>query len=75
MASENISLGTVKNGGDTQVQSTFIHDDDNNFPQDGSQVEAKYMGTIADQHDMTVLGRTQVLRVRNAPVLIDQPPK
>ena len=75
MASENISLGTVKNGGDTQVQGTFIRADDDNFPQDGGQVEAKYMGTIADQHDMTVLGRTQVLRVRNAPVLIDQPPK
>jgi hypothetical protein len=75
MASENISLGTVKNGGDTQVQSTPIRDDDDNLPQDGSQVKAKYMGTIADQHDMTILGRTQVLRVRNAPALIDQPPK
>lgn len=74
MASENISLGTVKNGGSTQAQSTYFHGDDDNFPQDGSQVEAKYVGTIADQHDMTVLGRTQVLRVRNTPVLIDQPP-
>jgi hypothetical protein len=73
MASENISLGTVKNGGSTQVQSTYFRGDDDNFPRDGSQVEAKYMGTIADQHDMTVLGRTQVLRVRIPQVLIDHP--
>ena len=26
-------------------------------------IESKYMGTDADRHDMTVLGRKQVLRV------------
>ena len=30
---------------------------------DGSLIEGKYMGTEADRHDMTVLGRRQVLRV------------
>lgn len=29
-----------------------------------SPIESKYMGTDADRHDMTVLGRRQVLRVR-----------
>ena len=30
---------------------------------EGSFIESKYMGTSADRHDMTVLGRRQVLRV------------
>ena len=30
-------------------------------------VEVRYMGTDADRHDMTVLGRKQVLRVSPAP--------
>lgn len=35
---------------------------------EGSPIEAKYMGTDSDRHDMIVLGRKQVLRVRkNAP--------
>ncbi len=29
-------------------------------------VEEKYQGTAADRHDMRMLGRIQVLRVRNA---------
>jgi hypothetical protein len=31
------------------------------------RVPVKYMGTDADQHDMHVLGRKQVLRVGNTP--------
>lgn len=30
---------------------------------EGSPIEGKYMGTESDRHDMTVLGRKQVLRV------------
>ena len=30
---------------------------------EGTHIESKYMGTAADRHDMTVLGRKQVLRV------------
>ena len=31
---------------------------------DESPIESKYMGTDSDRHDMIVLGRKQVLRVR-----------
>lgn len=31
---------------------------------EGGSIESKFMGTEADRHDMTVLGRRQVLRVR-----------
>lgn len=31
---------------------------------EGSHIKIKYMGTDADRHDMVVLGRKQVLRVR-----------
>ena len=76
MASETISLGTLKNGGSTHVRSTFAHDDDdNNFPQDGSLVEAKYMGTMADQREMTALGRVQALRVRMPWSQLTPPPR
>lgn len=30
---------------------------------EGTSIEAKYLGTDADRHDMIVLGRKQVLRV------------
>ena len=32
----------------------------------GAAVEVKYLGTDADRHDMVVLGRKQVLRVRKS---------
>jgi hypothetical protein len=57
MGSENI-----KNDVDTHVQNTYVVDDD--FPHHGSMVDAKYMGTVTDQHEMSILGKTQVLRVR-----------
>lgn len=31
---------------------------------EGTYIETKYLGTDADRHDMIVLGRKQVLRVR-----------
>ena len=38
--------------------------DDDEYPEPGALVEAKYMGTISDQRDMRALGKVQVLRVR-----------
>lgn len=38
--------------------------DDVEFPQKGL-VAPRYMGTLADQRDMSALGRVQVLRVGN----------
>ena len=52
MASETITLEN-KNGGNIQVQSTYVRDDD-----------AEYMGTVHDQREMEVLGKVQELRVR-----------
>ena len=34
-----------------------------------SPIQGKYMGTDSDRHDMYVLGRKQVLRVRISPAL------
>lgn len=33
---------------------------------EGSPIKSKYMGTDSDRHDMIVLGRKQVLRVRGS---------
>jgi len=63
MGTENISLGSIKNGSSTRVQNG----DEEDYAQDGTFVAAKYMGTVTDQHEMSVLGRTQVLRVRTSP--------
>jgi hypothetical protein len=62
MGSETHSIGSIKNGTETRVQETALQDGD--FPQPGAYVEAKYMGTIVDQREMSMLGRVQVLRVR-----------
>jgi hypothetical protein len=72
MGSENISCGNVKNGGDTHVQSTFGHGDDD--PQYGTLVATKYRGTISDEREMGALGRTQVLRVRMRRPQLTNPP-
>jgi hypothetical protein len=61
MGSEAYSLGGIKNGTETRVQETSLRDGD--FLA-GASVEAKYMGTITDQREMSILGRAQVLRVR-----------
>ena len=63
MGSETIYLSDVKNGADAHVQNSVVHDREDDA-QPAGQVEAKYMGTITDQREMSILGRTQVLRVR-----------
>ena len=63
MGSETISLSDVKNGTDAHVQNSVVQDGEDDA-QHAGQVEAKYMGTITDQREMSILGRTQVLRVR-----------
>jgi len=65
MGSENISLESIKNES-TRVQTSAARDEED-YGQDGAFVAAKYMGTITDQREMSVLGRTQVLRVRISP--------
>jgi hypothetical protein len=63
MASENIFLKSVENGNATlDVQTSMV--DDKEFAHSAT-VEQKYLGTLADQREMGVLGRTQVLRVRD----------
>jgi hypothetical protein len=62
MGSKNIAVGDIKNGGDIHVRSIFGGDDV--YPQHGTQVAAKYMGSVTDQREMSVLGKAQVLRVR-----------
>jgi hypothetical protein len=63
MGSETTSPSDIKNGADAHVQNSVVQDgaDDAQY---AAQVEAKYMGTITDQREMSVLGRKQVLRVR-----------
>jgi hypothetical protein len=53
----------IKNGADAHVQNSVVQDEADDA-QYAAQVEAKYMGTITDQREMSVLGRKQVLRVR-----------
>ena len=45
-----------------QVSDLTTHNEDASPP--GNHVERKYMGSIADQREMQVLGRSQELRVR-----------
>ena len=61
MPAEKSLTGSVQNDKSADVGTTFVQDED--YGHNG-HVEAKYMGTLADQRDMSVLGRTQVLRVR-----------
>jgi hypothetical protein len=62
MGSEAYSPGDIKNGTKTRVQETPLQDGDVLLA--GAFVEAKYMGTITDQREMSMLDRAQVLRVR-----------
>jgi hypothetical protein len=68
MGSENISLGSVKDSAVVKNSSVQGEVDA------GAYVDAKYMGTRADQHEMRALGRTQVLRVRIASRPTCRPP-
>lgn len=54
-----------------KIESVFHTDKLGNEPEwsavevpDDELVEAKYQGTAADRHDMRMLGRVQVLRVK-----------
>ena len=60
-----MALHTSSGSKQVVVQSAFDHGDD--FGPQGSpnHVEAKYMGTTADQKEMHALGRIQQLRVRH----------
>lgn len=51
---------TYRPGNDSQMTDTLTDLED--FPQKGL-VAPRYMGTLADQKDMSALGRVQVLRV------------
>lgn len=48
----------------TEAQSTGLPSYANVFDDSISHVPQRYRGTSADQHDMNVLGKKQVLRVR-----------
>lgn len=54
---------TYKSRNDSQMTDTL--NDLEDFPQKGL-VAPRYMGTLADQREMSALGRVQVLRVSNA---------
>lgn len=44
---------------ETQIHISYVGSDDD----EASAVPAKYRGTANDKHDMSILGRKQVLRV------------
>lgn len=67
MAFGNIVPGQIKSGG--QVQSSAAGDVE--YAHKG-RVAPKYMGTLADQRDMSALGREQVLRVRHSKIPASQ---
>lgn len=52
----------LRSGNDSQMTATADDHDEENFPRKGL-VAPRYMGTVADQKDMSALGRVQVLRV------------
>ncbi len=57
-------MDDYKGPGNGTVQGSYVNDDDFVDNNDGTfNLARKYMGTAADQHDMSVLGRNQVLRV------------
>lgn len=50
----------------TEASSAGSPNHANVFDDSISHVPQKYRGTSADQHDMSILGKKQVLRVRRA---------
>ena len=61
--SKSMELDDIKGHSDGNVQTVYIKDEEN--PNHVSHVAPKYLGTATDQRDMSVLGRQQVLRVRD----------
>ena len=61
MESKNIQLDSFKGRGNGDVRTTYVGDEE--YLGQAHHVSPKYQGTAADQRDMSVLGRDQVLRV------------
>ena len=59
---KSIELNDLK-GSNGEIQTVFIKDEED--PYHVAYVAPKYLGTATDQRDMSVLGRQQVLRVRD----------
>lgn len=62
-SSINMALFASSDSKEGGIQSAFEHFDDGVTRDGYNQVEAKYMGTAADQREMHRLGRIQQLRV------------
>lgn len=64
MDQKGIRLDDIKGADNANgvVQGSYVKDEEFG-PGKKALVEGKYQGTVADQHDMSVLGRDQVLRV------------
>ena len=61
-STKSIELNDLK-GSNGEIQTVFIKDEED--PNHVGHVPPKYLGTATDQRDMSVLGRQQVLRVRD----------
>jgi len=64
MDQKGIRLDDIKGADNANgvVQGSYVKDEEFG-PGKMALVEGKYQGTVADRHDMSVLGRDQVLRV------------
>lgn len=60
MESKNIQLDSFKGRSNGDVRTTYVGDEE--YLGQAHHVSPKYQGTLADQRDMSVLGRDQVLR-------------
>ena len=63
---KSMELDDIKGNSNGNIQTVFIKDEED--PNHVSHVAPKYLGTATDQKDMSVLGRQQVLRVRDRPL-------
>ena len=61
-STKSIELNELK-GSNGEIQTVFVRDEED--PNHVAHVAPKYLGTATDQRDMSVLGRQQVLRVRD----------
>lgn len=66
MESKNIQLGSFNGRSNGDVRTTYVGDEE--YLGQAAHVSPKYQGTAADQRDMSVLGRDQVLRVNSQKV-------
>lgn len=57
-------MDDYKGAGNGNVNSSYVGDDDFiDRPNATKNLDLKYLGSPADKHDMSILGRDQVLRV------------